>query len=51
MRKIVAGMFVTLDGVVEAPEKWNSAYYNDEMNEAVLAQLGACSASRTVRCR
>ena len=23
MRKIIAGMFITLDGVVEAPEKWN----------------------------
>jgi dihydrofolate reductase len=41
MRKIVAGMFMTLDGVVEAPEKWNPPYYNDEMNEAVLAQLAA----------
>jgi dihydrofolate reductase len=41
MRKIVAGMFMTLDGVVEAPEKWNPPYYNDEMNEAVMAQLAA----------
>ena len=23
MRKIIAGMFITLDGVVEAPERWN----------------------------
>jgi hypothetical protein len=27
MRKIIAGMFITLDGVVEAPEKWNPPYY------------------------
>jgi dihydrofolate reductase len=41
MRKIVAGMFITLDGVVEAPQKWNPAYYNQEMTEAVQAQLAA----------
>jgi dihydrofolate reductase len=41
MRKIVAGMFMTLDGVVEAPEKWNPPYYNDEMTEMVQAQLAA----------
>jgi hypothetical protein len=29
MRKIIAGMFITLDGVVEAPEKWNPPYYDD----------------------
>ncbi len=41
MRKIVAGMFITLDGVVEAPQKWNPAYYNQEMTEAVQAQMAA----------
>jgi dihydrofolate reductase len=39
MRKIVAGMFITLDGVVEAPEKWNPPYYDQEMTEAVQAQI------------
>jgi dihydrofolate reductase len=38
MRKIVAGLFITLDGVVEAPEKWNMAYFNEEMGAAVGAQ-------------
>ncbi len=23
MRKIVAGLFITLDGVTESPDKWN----------------------------
>ena len=41
MRKIVAGMFITLDGVVEAPEKWNPPYYNQEMTEAMMGQLAA----------
>lgn len=39
MRKIIAGMFITLDGVVEAPEKWNPPFYNEEMTEAVQGQL------------
>ncbi len=39
MRKIVAGTFITLDGVVEAPEKWNPPYYDDELNQAVMPLL------------
>ena len=35
MRKVTAGLFVSLDGVVESPEKWNSPYFDDEMGEAV----------------
>ncbi len=31
MRKIVAGLFVSLDGVVEAPEQWSGAYFNEEL--------------------
>jgi hypothetical protein len=41
MRKISAGMFVALDGVVEAPDHWHFPYFNDEMGQAVDAQLGA----------
>jgi dihydrofolate reductase len=41
MRKIIAGMFITLDGVVEAPEKWNPPYYDDELSQAVMRQLAA----------
>jgi hypothetical protein len=39
MRKIVSGLFITLDGVVAAPEKWNPPYYDDEMTRAVIPQL------------
>ena len=35
MRKIVAGLFVSLDGVVESPEKWHLRYFDDEMGEIV----------------
>jgi hypothetical protein len=33
MRKITAGLFITLNGVVEAPETWNPPYYDDELNQ------------------
>jgi dihydrofolate reductase len=39
MRKIVASLFISLDGVVEAPDKWHFPYFNDEMGEAVGAQM------------
>jgi dihydrofolate reductase len=41
MRKITAGMFVSLDGVVEAPDQWHFPYFNDEMGAAVNATFGA----------
>jgi dihydrofolate reductase len=39
MRTITAGMFITLNGVIEAPEKWNPPYYDEELNQAVMPQL------------
>jgi dihydrofolate reductase len=39
MRKIVAGLIISLDGVVEAPEKWHLPYFNDEMGEAIGASM------------
>lgn len=41
MRKITAGMFASVDGVVEAPDQWHFPYFNDEMGAAVDGQLGA----------
>jgi dihydrofolate reductase len=41
MRKITAGLFISLDGVVEEPGDWHFPYFNDEMGAAVDAQLGA----------
>jgi dihydrofolate reductase len=40
MRKIIAGLFISLDGVVEAPHEWHFPYFNDEMGTAVDATLG-----------
>ncbi len=35
MRKIIAGLFISLDGVVGQPDQWHFPYFNDEMGEAV----------------
>jgi dihydrofolate reductase len=40
MRKIVANLFISLDGVVEEPGDWHFPYFNDEMGAAVDAVLG-----------
>jgi dihydrofolate reductase len=39
MRKIVAGLFMSVDGVVEAPETWHFHYFNDEMGEVINGQM------------
>ena len=41
MRKVVAGLFVSLDGVFEAPETWHFPYFNDEMGEIIASQMAA----------
>ena len=41
MRRVTAGLFVSLDGVTESPEKWQLPYFNDEMGEAVGAVMAA----------
>jgi dihydrofolate reductase len=40
MRKITAGLFISLDGVVQDPQDWHFPYFNDEMGAAVDAQIG-----------
>jgi dihydrofolate reductase len=40
MRKIIANLFISLDGVVEEPADWHFPYFNDEMGAAVDAVLG-----------
>ncbi|QVI28063.1 dihydrofolate reductase [Mycolicibacterium neoaurum] len=41
MTRITAGLFISLDGVVEAPDQWHFPYFNDEMGAAVDAQLSS----------
>jgi len=33
--KIVSSFFISLDGVVEAPDQWHFSYFNDEMGAAI----------------
>ena len=40
MRKVVAGLFISLNSVVEVPEKWQLLYLNHEF----YAVIGAASA-------
>jgi dihydrofolate reductase len=44
MRKVVAVEFVSVDGVMEAPEEWASSYTNDEMEEANASGMAASDA-------
>jgi dihydrofolate reductase len=39
MRRITAGLFITVDGVVESPDQWQEGYFNEEMGEAVGAGM------------
>jgi dihydrofolate reductase len=41
MKKITAGLFMSLDGVVESPDQWHFPYFNDEMGAAVNATFSS----------
>ncbi|OLT14635.1 pyrimidine reductase [Pseudonocardia sp. CNS-139] len=41
MAKIVANFFISLDGVVEAPDQWHFPYFDDEMGAVVGAGIEA----------
>jgi len=44
MRDIVAVEFVSVDGVAEAPEKWTTPYFDDEVGQAMQAGMDASDA-------
>jgi dihydrofolate reductase len=44
MRKVVAGLAISLDGVVEAPSQRNWMQYNDEMGEVIGAGIARADA-------
>ena len=35
MGRIISNFFMSLDGVVEAPDQWHMPYFNDEMGAAI----------------
>ncbi|AYF75551.1 dihydrofolate reductase [Nocardia yunnanensis] len=41
MRKITAGMFISLDGIIADPQDWHFPYFNDEMGEGVSTLAAA----------
>ena len=41
MRKIVAGLFITLDGVVEIPEEWMGPYFTPELGQVIGSMMAA----------
>jgi dihydrofolate reductase len=44
MRDIVAVEFVSVDGVAEAPEKWTTPYFDDEVGQAMQSGMDASDA-------
>jgi len=44
MRKLVAGLFMSVDGVMESPEQWTGPYMNAEVGQAIGAQFAASDA-------
>ena len=44
MRKIAAGLFISLDGVVEFPERWGFQYLDNDMSEAIVAGIARADA-------
>jgi dihydrofolate reductase len=44
VRKIKSNFFISLDGVVESPDKWHFPYWSDEMGSAVGAGFATADA-------
>jgi dihydrofolate reductase len=44
VRKIKSNFFISLDGVVESPDKWHFPYFDDEMGAAVGAGFATTDA-------
>lgn len=44
MRRIVAGLFISLDGVVESPNKWSFPFFDDEMWQGISAGIAQADA-------
>lgn len=41
MRKIAAGLFISLDGVIESPDQWTGPYFDDEVGQVVGSLIAA----------
>ncbi len=45
MRKVVSGLFISLDGVTEAPDQWQFDHFDQGMMEAMTAMLAQLDAA------
>ena len=45
MRKLIVSEFVTLDGVIEAPEEWQFPYLSEDLSEQIVAEVHSAEAS------
>ena len=45
MGSITSSLFISLDGVIESPDKWHFDYFNDEMGAAVGELMGGNDAT------
>jgi len=45
MGSITSSLFISLDGVIESPDKWHFPYFNDEMGAVVGEQMGKVDAT------
>ena len=41
MRKIVAGEFMSLDGIIEGPNEWMGPWFSPELGQAIGSLMGA----------
>jgi len=41
MRKVVAGLFISLDGVTESPDKWQFDHFDEDMMVSMGAHIAA----------
>lgn len=44
MRKVIAAEFLSLDGIMESPDKWHFPYFNDEMGQVIGEGFAASDA-------
>jgi dihydrofolate reductase len=44
MSRVVASEFVSLDGVMESPEKWHFPYFDEQMGQEIEAAMGQADA-------
>ena len=43
-RKLISTFLISLDGVVESPQDWNTPYVDQEMGATIGAEMGASDA-------